>query len=92
MCSHWLKFKKSCCQKPPSQLNCDIAEMIIGWSCTKLVNRWRLEIQDGRHDIAEILLRVALNTKKSNQNRQLMNLKVEGLLLDIKPTDGSSAY
>jgi predicted negative regulator of RcsB-dependent stress response len=46
----------------------------------------------GRHDIAEILLKVALNTKKSNQIRQLMNLKVEGLLLDTKPTDGSSAY
>ena len=39
MCSHWLKFKKSSCQKPPSQLNCDFAGMIIGWSCTKLVNR-----------------------------------------------------
>ena len=30
---------KSSCQKPPSQLNCDLAGMIIGWSCTKLVNR-----------------------------------------------------
>ena len=30
---------KSSCQKPPSQLNCDFAGMIIGWSCTKLVNR-----------------------------------------------------
>jgi hypothetical protein len=39
MCSHWLKFKKSSCQKPRSQLNCDFAGMIIGWSCTKLVNR-----------------------------------------------------
>jgi hypothetical protein len=39
MCSHWLKFKKSSCQKPPSQLNCDFAGMIIGWSCTKHVNR-----------------------------------------------------
>jgi hypothetical protein len=39
MCSHWLKFKKSSCQKPPSQLNCYFAGMIIGWSCTKLVNR-----------------------------------------------------
>ena len=39
MCSHWLKFSKSSCQKPPSQLNCDFAGMIIGWSCTKLVNR-----------------------------------------------------
>jgi hypothetical protein len=38
MCSHWLKFKKSSCQKPPSQLNCDFAGMVIGWSCTKLVN------------------------------------------------------
>jgi hypothetical protein len=31
--------EKSSCQKPPSQLNCDFAGMIIGWSCTKLVNR-----------------------------------------------------
>jgi hypothetical protein len=30
---------KSSCQKPPSQLNCDFAGMIIGWSCTKLVKR-----------------------------------------------------
>jgi hypothetical protein len=30
---------KSSCQKPPSQLNCDFAGMIIGWSCTKVVNR-----------------------------------------------------
>jgi hypothetical protein len=35
MCSHWPKFKKSSFQKPPSQLNCDFAGMIIGWSCTK---------------------------------------------------------
>jgi hypothetical protein len=27
----------------------------------------------GRHDIAEILLKVALNTKKSNQN-QILNV------------------
>ena len=39
MCSHWLKFLKSSCQKPLSQLNCDFAGMIIGWSCTKFVNR-----------------------------------------------------
>jgi hypothetical protein len=26
------------CQKPPSQLNCDFGGMIIGWSCTKIVN------------------------------------------------------
>jgi hypothetical protein len=32
-------LKKSSCQKLPSQLNCDFAGMIIGWSCTKLVNR-----------------------------------------------------
>ena len=38
MCSHWLKFKKFSCQKPRSQLNCDFAGMIIGWSCTKFVN------------------------------------------------------
>jgi hypothetical protein len=38
-CSDWLKFQKSSCQKPPSQLNCDFAGMIIGWSCNKLVNR-----------------------------------------------------
>jgi hypothetical protein len=25
--------------KPLSQLNCDFAGMIIGWSCTKVVNR-----------------------------------------------------
>jgi hypothetical protein len=30
---------KIICQKPPSQLNCDFAGMIIGWSCTKIVNR-----------------------------------------------------
>ena len=39
MCSDWSKFKKSSCQKPLSQLNCDFAGMIIGWSCTKFVNR-----------------------------------------------------
>jgi hypothetical protein len=38
-CSDWLKPWKSSCQKPPNQLNCDFAGMIIGWSCTKLVNR-----------------------------------------------------
>jgi hypothetical protein len=32
-------LKKSSCQKPPSQLNCDFAGMIIGLSCTKLVNQ-----------------------------------------------------
>jgi hypothetical protein len=32
-------FQKSSCQKPRSQLNCDFAGMIIGWSCTKIVNR-----------------------------------------------------
>jgi hypothetical protein len=26
MCSHWLKFKKSSSQKPPSQLNCVFIE------------------------------------------------------------------
>jgi hypothetical protein len=47
---HWTQFWpsnehfyqvwfKSVCQKPPSQLNCDFAGMIIGWSCTKIVNR-----------------------------------------------------
>jgi hypothetical protein len=38
MCSDWSKFKKSCL-KPLSQLNCDFAGMIIGWSRTKPVNR-----------------------------------------------------
>ena len=46
VCSHWLKFKKSSCQKPLSQLNCDFAGMIIGWSCTKIVNR--LPIRNSR--------------------------------------------
>ena len=41
---NWLTFKKSSCQKPPSQLNCDLAGMIIGWSCTKLVNRLPIRI------------------------------------------------
>jgi hypothetical protein len=27
------------CGKPLSQMNCGFAGMIIGWSCTKLVNR-----------------------------------------------------
>jgi hypothetical protein len=45
-----LLVKKSSSQKPPSQLNCDFAGMIIGWSCTKLVNRLPIGIQDGRHD------------------------------------------
>jgi hypothetical protein len=35
MCSHWLKFLKSSCQKPLSQLNCDFAGMFIGWSWPK---------------------------------------------------------
>jgi hypothetical protein len=30
--------KKYSCQKPPSQLNCYFAGMIIGWSCTKDMN------------------------------------------------------
>jgi hypothetical protein len=33
-------------QKPLNQLNCEFAGMIIGWSCTKLVNR--LPIGDSR--------------------------------------------
>jgi hypothetical protein len=47
MCSDWLTLWKSSCQKPPSQLNCDFAGMIIGWSCTKPVNR---KLTDGRTD------------------------------------------
>jgi hypothetical protein len=30
--------------------NCDFAGMIIGWSCTKFVNRLPIGNQDGRHD------------------------------------------
>jgi hypothetical protein len=33
------KFGSNLFQKPLSQLNCDFAGMIIGWSCTKIVNR-----------------------------------------------------
>jgi hypothetical protein len=36
---HFWQVWKSSCQKPLSQLNCDFAGMIIGWSCTKIVNR-----------------------------------------------------
>jgi hypothetical protein len=39
---------KSSCQKPLSQLNCDFAGMIIGWSCTKLVNRLPIGKANGR--------------------------------------------
>ena len=32
-------YNTNMASKPLSQLNCDFAGMIIGWSCTKLVNR-----------------------------------------------------
>ena len=37
MCSDWLKFWKSSCQKLLSRWNCNIIEMMTGWSSTKFV-------------------------------------------------------
>ena len=37
MCSDWLKFWKSSCQKLLSRWNCIIIEMMTGWSSTKFV-------------------------------------------------------
>ena len=37
MCSHWLKLWKSSCQKLLSWWNCNIIEMMTGWSSTKFV-------------------------------------------------------
>ena len=34
----WSKFRKSSCQKQKCRLNWYFAEMILGWSCTQLVN------------------------------------------------------
>jgi hypothetical protein len=37
MYSDWLKFWKSSCQKLLSQWNCNIIEIMTGWSSTKLI-------------------------------------------------------
>ena len=37
MCSDWLNLRKSSCQKLLSQWNCNIIEMMTGWSSTKFV-------------------------------------------------------
>jgi hypothetical protein len=37
MCSDWLKLWKSSCQKLLSRWNCNIIEMMTGWSSTKFV-------------------------------------------------------
>ena len=37
MCSDWLKLWKSSCQKLLSRWNCNITEMMTGWSSTKFV-------------------------------------------------------
>ena len=37
MCSDWLKFWKFSCQKLLSRWNCNIIEMMTGWSSTKFV-------------------------------------------------------
>jgi hypothetical protein len=37
MCSDWLKLWKSSCQKLFSRWNCNIIEMMAGWSSTKFV-------------------------------------------------------
>jgi hypothetical protein len=37
MCSDWLKLWRSSCQKLLSRWNCNIIEMMTGWSLTKFV-------------------------------------------------------
>jgi hypothetical protein len=49
MCSDWLKLWRSSCQKLLSWWNCNIIEMMTGWSSTKFFFLCQSEIQDGSH-------------------------------------------
>ena len=50
MCSDWLKLWRSSCQKLLSRWNCNIIEMMTGWSSTKFL----FFVADGKSKMASI--------------------------------------
>jgi hypothetical protein len=65
MCSHWSKFKKSSCQKPLSQLNCDFAGMIIAGE----LKRWKCEIPIGSNVKLNRVTAAILNFRSANDSQ-----------------------